>query len=57
MSVIIILISASLSLAGLFLLAFFWQINSGQVDDISTPPVRILNDDPSTETFTKTISK
>ena len=42
MSVIIILISASLFLAGGFLIAFLWVVRSGQYDDDYTPSVRIL---------------
>ncbi len=44
MSVIIILISASLFLAIGFLIAFFWVVKSGQYDDDYTPSVRILFD-------------
>jgi cbb3-type cytochrome oxidase maturation protein len=42
MSVIIILITASLFLAGGFLIAFLWVVRSGQYDDDYTPSVRIL---------------
>ena len=47
MSVIIILILASLLLAGLFLVAFMWAAQTGQFDDTSTPPMRVLTDDPA----------
>jgi cbb3-type cytochrome oxidase maturation protein len=45
MSVIIILIAASIAVALLFLLAFIWNVKSGQLDDVVTPSMRILNDD------------
>lgn len=49
MSVIIFLLIASISVAGVFLGAFIWSVRTGQYDDESSPPVRILFDDkPST---------
>lgn len=42
MSVIVILIGASLFVALLFLVAFIWSIKSGQYDDDYTPAVRML---------------
>jgi cbb3-type cytochrome oxidase maturation protein len=45
MSVLFILISASLSLALLFLGAFIWSVKSGQYEDDYTPSVRILFDE------------
>lgn len=45
MSVIFILIACSISLALIFLGAFFWSVKSGQNDDLHTPGVRILFDD------------
>jgi cbb3-type cytochrome oxidase maturation protein len=44
MSVIIVLISASLLIAAGFLTAFFWSVKSGQYQDDYTPSVRILFD-------------
>ncbi|HNR20807.1 MAG TPA: cbb3-type cytochrome oxidase assembly protein CcoS [Bacteroidia bacterium] len=44
MSVIIVLISASLLIATGFLIAFFWSVKSGQYQDDYTPSVRILFD-------------
>lgn len=58
MSVIIILIGASLLLAIGFLIAFFWSVKSGQYTDDYTPSVRILfdndNDTSSNNNTTKT---
>ncbi len=46
MSVIVLLIFASLAIATLFLLGFIWAVCSGQYDDTSTPSMRMLMDDP-----------
>jgi len=45
MSVIIILLIASLSVAGLFLGAFIWGVRNRQFEDDFSPPMRILFDD------------
>lgn len=42
MSVIVLLIAAGGVVAGGFLLAFVWAVKSGQFDDTTTPPVRML---------------
>lgn len=44
MSVIVILILASLSIALLFLGAFVWAVRSGQYEDTQTPSLRILTE-------------
>jgi len=56
MSVIIILILASLGVGLLFLGAFIWSVRSGQYEDTVTPAMRILADEPA-ETFSETKSK
>ena len=45
MAVIVILILASLGVAGLFLAGFIWAVQSGQYEDTCTPALRILADD------------
>lgn len=45
MSVVIVLIGASLLVAVGFLIAYLWAVKSGQYDDRYTPSVRILFDD------------
>ena len=45
MSVIVVLIFASLFVALIFLGGFIWAVRSGQYDDRYTPSVRILFDD------------
>jgi cbb3-type cytochrome oxidase maturation protein len=46
MSVLVILILASLGLALLFLAAFIWSVQTGQFEDTTTPSLRILGGDP-----------
>lgn len=45
MSVIVVLIGASLLVAIGFLAAYLWAVKSGQYDDKYTPSVRILFDE------------
>lgn len=45
MTIIILLISISLTIALIFLGAFIWSIRSGQFDDTYGPSVRMLFDD------------
>ena len=45
MSVIILLLIASISVATLFLLAFIWSVKDRQFEDEFSPPVRMLFDD------------
>jgi len=49
MSVILLLLIASLSVALLFLAAFIWSVRHHQFDDGYSPPRRILFDDPPAE--------
>ena len=46
MSVIIILLIASITVAAVFLGAFLWSVRKGQFDDEVSPPVRMLFDEP-----------
>ena len=50
MSVIIILIFASLIVGLLFLGAFIWSVRSGQYEDTVTPAMRMLADEPAEKT-------
>jgi cbb3-type cytochrome oxidase maturation protein len=45
MSVILILILASLGVAVAFLGGFIWAVRSGQFEDTCTPAMRILSED------------
>lgn len=49
MSVIVILILASLAMATVFLGAFIWSVRSGQFEDTTTPSMRVLMDEPGTK--------
>jgi len=49
MSVILILILASLLLAIGFLIAFLWSVKNGQFEDDYTPSVRMLFEDDENE--------
>ncbi len=53
MTVIIILIIASVLVALGFLAAFFWAVRSGQYDDTFSPSVRILFDEKLQDTDKK----
>ncbi len=44
MSVIILLILASLSVALIFLGGFIWAVRTGQYEDTQTPSLRILTE-------------
>jgi cbb3-type cytochrome oxidase maturation protein len=44
MSVILILILASLTIALVFLAGFIWAVRSGQFEDTYTPAMRILTE-------------
>ena len=50
MSVIFILIAASILVAGGFLFAFLWAVKSGQYDDDYTPSIRMLFEDKDAKT-------
>ena len=56
MSVVIILILASLVVALLFLAGFIWAVRSGQYEDTVTPSLRVLADD-SKNAISETNSK
>ena len=45
MGAIIIILLVSISIAGGFLIAFFWSVRDGQFDDDYSPPRRMLFDD------------
>lgn len=49
MSVILILIIASIVVALVFLGAFYWAVKSGQYDDTYSPSVRMLFEDKKVE--------
>ncbi len=44
MSIIILLLIISLTIAGGFLAAYIWSVRSGQYDDVNSPSIRIFMD-------------
>lgn len=57
MMIIILLIGISLTIAVIFLAVFFWNMKSGQYDDVYTPSVRILFDSKPKKDEVKTEKK
>lgn len=45
MIVMVFLMFAGATVALAFLAAFFWAVQTGQFDDVASPPIRILQDD------------
>jgi cbb3-type cytochrome oxidase maturation protein len=48
MSVLVLLIFASLAIATAFLVGFIWAVRSGQYEDTCTPSMRVLTEEPAT---------
>ena len=46
MSVMFIVVPLAFILAGGAIVAFIWMVRGGQLDDLDTPPARMLFDDP-----------
>ena len=49
MTVMFVLLPVALLFAAGALAVFLWAVRSGQLDDLDTPPLRILVDDDETE--------
>ena len=49
MSVLYVVIPLALVLAAAAVLAFVWSVRGGQLDDLDTPPLRVLFDDEDAE--------
>lgn len=47
MSVLFVLVPLALLLVVVFVVAYVWSTRSGQFDDLTTPAMRALHDDPS----------
>ena len=45
MIILYLILPLALIFASLFVAAFMWTVRSGQLDDVDTPPRRILFDD------------
>lgn len=50
MSIIYLLLPASLILASIAVLGYMWATKSGQFDDLDTPALRMLNEDEQIQT-------
>jgi cbb3-type cytochrome oxidase maturation protein len=48
-TILYFLIPLALTVAGTAAFAFIWSVRSGQLDDLDTPPRRILAEDRATE--------
>ncbi len=46
MSIVYLLIPLSLVLTAAAIAAFFWAVRSGQFDDMNTPSLKILHEEP-----------
>lgn len=46
MTILLLLVPLSLMLLGIAVWAFFWAVRRGQFDDLDTPAIDILRDDP-----------
>jgi cbb3-type cytochrome oxidase maturation protein len=46
MHVLFIILPLALAMAGGALAAFLWSVRNGQLDDMDTPQIRVLFDDP-----------
>ncbi len=57
MSVIFVVLSASLLIALGFLIAFIWSVRNGQFDDDYTPSIRILFEDKQNDETRRTESE
>lgn len=54
MSVLFIAVPAALAFAVSAVAAFLWASRSGQLDDLETPPLRMLHDDGGTAATART---
>jgi cbb3-type cytochrome oxidase maturation protein len=46
MKILLLLIPISVALLGLAIAAFLWAVRTGQFDDLDTPPLEMLRDQP-----------
>jgi cbb3-type cytochrome oxidase maturation protein len=53
MSILYVLLPLALLCGAGAVLAFVWAVDNGQLDDLETPPLRILGDDESSGTVRK----
>ena len=46
MTILLLMIPLSVVLLGIAIAAFVWAVRSGQFDELDTPPLEVLRDDP-----------
>ena len=46
MTVMFLVLPVALLFSGAAVVAFLWSARNGQLDDLDTPPLRVLRDDP-----------
>jgi len=51
MNILFLMIPMALVLGIVFVAGFLWAANNGQMDDLDTPALRILNDEPIKEKY------
>lgn len=49
MTILLLLIPISVLLLGIAIVAFVWAVRSGQFDELETPPLDILREDPPSQ--------
>lgn len=47
MSVLFVLVPLAIFIVAIFVAAYVWSSRTGQFDDLTTPAMRVLHDDPS----------
>lgn len=53
MSIIFLILPVTLLLSGGAVAAFAWATRSGQFDDLETPAIRLLHDEPASPSTTR----
>jgi cbb3-type cytochrome oxidase maturation protein len=56
MTILYLILPLALAFAGVAVAAFAWTVRSGQLDDIETPPRRILFEDERAEPAARRVS-
>jgi cbb3-type cytochrome oxidase maturation protein len=57
MSVMPLLVIASITVASIFLLAFLWAVKRGQYDDLGSPSIRVLFEEKLENSRTQELEK
>lgn len=57
MSIIVVMIPISLFMLTIGVMLFFWATNNGQFDDMDSPSLSPVSDNPPEDTLNKSIDK